>query len=103
MYEDIDVCHKFMKEVAPHISKFSKRRFVSIVYSVNDELFVIKVSFCKDQFEHLKHEFVQEMIEELKKSELYKNCWATHYFLCEEIETPDEYFLHAVKILVERE
>ena len=40
------------------------------------------------------------MIEELKKSELYKHCWATHRVLCEEIETPDEYFLHAVKILV---
>ena len=104
MCEDTDVCHKFMKEVAPHVDKFSKRKFDSIGYSVNDEVFVIKVSYCQDQFDHLKQEFVQEMIEELKKSELYKHCWATHcVILCEEIETPDEYFLHAVKILVERE
>ena len=74
MCEDIDVCHKFMKEVAPQVSKFSKRRFVLIGYSVNDEVFEIKVSYCKDQFEHLKQEFVQEMIEELKKSDLYKHC-----------------------------
>ena len=83
MCEDIDVCHKFMKEVAPHVGKFNKRRFVSIGYSVNDEVFVIKVSYCKDQFEHLTREFVQEMIEEFKKSELYKHCWATHRVLCE--------------------
>ena len=92
-----------MKELAPHIGRFRKRRFVSIGYSVNDEVFLIKVSYCQDQFKHLKQEFVQQMIEELKKSELYKDCWATHRVLCEEIETADEYFLHAAKILVERE
>ena len=46
MCEDTDVCHKFMKEVAPHVGKFSKRKFDSIGYSVNDEVFVIKVSHC---------------------------------------------------------
>ena len=103
MCEDIDVCHKFMKEVAPYVGKFSKRRFVLRDYSVNDEMFEIKVSYCKDQFEHLIQEFVQEMIEELKKSKLFKHCWAVHCILCEEIETPDEYFLHAVKVSVQRE
>ena len=57
-----------MKELAPHIGKFRKRRFVSIGYSVNDEVFLIKVSYCQDQFKHLKQEFVQQMIEELKKN-----------------------------------
>ena len=66
-------------------------------------MFVMKVSYCKNQFEHLIKEFVQEIIQELEKSELSKHCWATHHVLCEEIETPDEYFLHAVKILVQRE
>ena len=64
---------------------------------------MIKVSDCKDHFEHLIREFVQEMIEELKKSELSKDCWATHRVLCKEIETLDDYFLHAAKILVQRE
>ena len=71
MCEDIDVCHKLMKEVVPYVGKFSKR-FVSIDYSVNDEVFMIKVFYCKDQFEHLIQEFGQEIIEELKKSELKK-------------------------------
>ena len=92
MCEDIDVCHKFMKEVAPYVGKFSKRGFVSVDYSVNDEVFEIKVSYCKDQFEHLIQELVQEMIEELKKSKLFKHCWAVHCILCEEIEMPHEYF-----------
>ena len=92
-----------MKEVAPYVGKFSKRRFVSIDYSVNNEEFVIKVSYCKDQFEHLIQEFFKEMIEELKKSELSRHCWAAYHVLCEEIETPDKYFLHAVTILVQRE
>ena len=99
MSEDINVCHKFMKEVAPYVGKFSKSRFVLIVYSVNDEVFQIKVSYCK----HLIQEFVHEMIEELKKSNSFKHCWAVHRILFEETETPDEYFLHAVKISVKRE
>ena len=92
-----------MKEVAPYVGKFSKRRFVLRDYPVNDEMFEIKVSYGKDQFEHLIQEFVQEMIEELKKSKLFKHCWAAHRILCEEVETPDEYFLHAVKTSVQRE
>ena len=47
-----------MKEVAQYVGKFSKRKFVLIDYSVNDEVFQIKVSYCKDQFEHLIQEFV---------------------------------------------
>ena len=82
--------------------RFSKRRFVSIDYSVNHEMFEIKVSYCKDQFEHLIQEFVQEMIEKLKKSKLTKYCWAVHCILCEEIEMPDQYFLHPVTISVQR-
>ena len=92
-----------MFAISSRNGKFSKRRFASVDYSIDDEVFVIKVSSCKDQFEHLIQEFVQEIIEELKKSELSRHCWANHCVLCEEIETPDEYFLHAVKILVQRE
>ena len=103
MCEGIDVCHRFMKEVAPWVSIFSKRKFVLIDKSVNDEVFEIKFSYCKDQFNQLIQEFVQEIIEELKKSKLFKHCWAVHCILCEEIETPDEYFLHAVKVSVQRE
>ena len=83
--------------------RFRKRRFISIDYYVNDEMFEIKVSYCKDQFEHLIQEFVQEMIEKLKKSKLSKYCWAVHCILCEAIETPDKYFLHPVTISVQRE
>ena len=102
MCEDIDVCHKFVKEVASYVGKFSKR-FVSIDYSVNDTVFEVKVSYCKDQFEHLIHDFVQEMFEELKKSKWFKCCWAVHCILCEEIETPEQHFSHTVKISVQRE
>ena len=66
-------------------------------------MFEIKVSYYKDEFKHLIQEFVQEIIEEFKKSKLFKHCWAVHCILCEETEIPDEYFLHAVKISVQRE
>ena len=91
-----------MKEVAPFVGKFSKRMFVLLDYSVDDESFVIKISYSKGNFEHLIQEFVCEMIDELKKSELYKHCWANHCVLCEEVEI-DEYSQPAVKILVVRE
>ena len=99
MSEDIDVCHKFMKDVAPFVGRFSKRMFVLLDYSVDDEAFVIKISYNKDNFEYLIQKFVCEMTDELKKSELSKHCWATHRVLCEEVEN-DEYFQLAVKLLV---
>ena len=102
MPEDTDVCRKFMKEVAPFVGKFSKRMFVLLDYSVDDEAFVIKISYSKDNSEHLIQEFVCDMIDELKKSELSKHCWATHHILCEEVEI-DEYSQPAVKLLVVRE
>ena len=55
-----------MKEVAPFVCKFSKRMFVLLDYSVDDEAFVIKISYNKDKFEHLIQEFICEMIAKLK-------------------------------------
>lgn len=46
-------------------------------------------------------EFAQELFDELKRSKLY--CWAVHRPLVEEIETPDEYLLEVVKIIILRE
>ena len=102
MPEDIDVCHKIMKEVAPFVGKFSKRMFLLLDYYVNDEAFIIKISYSKDNFEHLIQEFVCEMIDELKQSELSKHCWATHRVLSEKVEI-DEYSQPAFKLLVVRE
>ena len=93
-----------MKEVAAHVDKFKKRRFVSVDFldfPVNDYEFVIKFSYNKDQLEHLIQEFAQELFDELKRSKLY--CWAVHRPLVEEIETPDEYLLEVVKIIILRE
>ena len=53
-----------MKEVAPFAGKFSKRMFVLLDYSVDDESFVIKIFYSKGNFEHLIQEFVCEMIDE---------------------------------------
>ena len=102
MSEDINVCHKFVKEVAPFFGKFSKRMFVLLDYSVNDEASAIKISYSKDNFEHVMQQFVCEMIDELKKSELSRYCWATHRVLYEEVEN-DEYSQPAIKLLVVRD
>ena len=91
-----------MKEVAPFVCKFSKRMFVLLDYSVDDEAFVIKISYNKDKFERLIQEFICEMIAKLKKSELSKHCWATHRVLCEEVET-DDFLQPAAKLLVVKE
>ena len=50
--EEIDSCHRFMKEVFPFISPFSQIRFVANDYSVSHEAFVITVFYDKDKFEH---------------------------------------------------
>lgn len=71
MSEQIDVCHEFMKEVAPFVGSFSRRRFVILHYNVNHDEFLIKIHYDKDQFEHLLHNYVCEMLEKLKNSKLY--------------------------------
>ena len=52
----IDVCQDFMKEVARSVSSisFSRRsRFVILDHSADNEEFVVKIFFEKDQLEHL--------------------------------------------------
>ena len=91
---DIDVCHNFMKDVAPFVGKIASRRFLCLDYKVSNEEFVIKVSYGKDQFQDLINSYVCEMIDD---------GWTTNSVLCDDIETEVEYFLNAVTILVPRE
>lgn len=67
----IDVCHDLMREVALSISSssFSRRSsFVILDHSVDNEEFVVKIYFDKEQFEHLIDQYVKEMLDELKQN-----------------------------------
>ena len=72
-------------------------------YSFCGEEFVIRVNYDKIQFEHLKQEHIRKILEELKKSKLYRYCWAVHRPLCEDVEVPGNYFLCSAVITTTRE
>ena len=101
--EDIEVCHKFISKIVPFIILFSKTRFIIVDYSVCGQEFVISVNYDKVQFEHLKQEYICKILEELKKSKLYRYCWAVDRPLCEDVELPGNYFLCSVVITNTRE
>ena len=83
-----------MSEIVPFIGPFSQRRFIYVDCSVCDEELVIKVDYDKDQFEHLIQEYICKILEELRNSKLHRYNWAVHRPFCEDIQVPDNYFLH---------
>ena len=50
MCEDIDVCHKFMKEVAPYVGKFSKRGFLTVFVRRSDCLLRNKIVSLSEMY-----------------------------------------------------
>ena len=74
--------------------------FVWIILSVIKSL---KVGYDKDQFEDLIQEYVCKILEERRNSTLHRYNWAVHRPFCEDIEIPDNYFLHRVLTTVPRE
>lgn len=81
MSDQTHLCHEFMKEVVPFVGSFPRRRFVILDYNVNFDEFLIRTHYVKDQFEHLFHEYVCGMLDNLKNRELYDSGWDINIFL----------------------
>ena len=100
----IDICHDFMKEVAPFIGSisFSRRSsFVILNHNVDNDKFVRKMCYDKEQFEHLIDEYVKEILCELKNSKkLYDAGWDVHNIITDRFEVACDYSNHAVYLRV---
>ena len=98
------LAHDFIKEVAPSIgsSSFSIRnRFVILDHSVDNEEFVLKIYYDKDQFEHLIDQYVNELLAELKNNKkLYDAGWNVHSIIIDTFEGACDYFNDAVYLIV---
>ena len=73
---------------------------MQIEHNVSCEGFVIFIGYDKeDKFEHKIGEFVEDIIKEARKSELYRYHWAVHHPLVEERKAMlHEYFPHSIVI-----
>ena len=70
-------------------------------HSVDNEEFVLKIYYDKEQFEHLINEYVKEMLCELKNSKkLYDAGWDVHNIITDRFEVTRDYFNDAVYLKV---
>ena len=99
-----DACNNFLQEVAPFVSEisFSRRsRFVILDHSVDNEKFVLKIYYDKEQLDHLIEQYVNEMLSTLKNSEkLYDAEWDTHNVIVDNSVTSWQYFDDVVCLIV---
>ena len=62
-------------------------KFTTIRTSVDNEEFVLKIYYDKDQFEHLIDQYVNEMLAELKNNKkLYDAGWDVHNIIIDRFE-----------------
>ena len=71
-------------------------------HSVDNEEFVLKIYYDKDQFEHLIDQYVNEMLAELKNNKkLYDAGWDVHNIIIDRFEVAcGGYFNDAVYLIV---
>ena len=69
-----------------------------VEHTVSPEEFVIPVNYDKRLFEQKVQEFICDIIKEAQNNDLYRYHWTVHRPFCEDIETPDSYFLHSAII-----
>ena len=100
----IDVCHDFIKEVASFVSSISlsrRSRFVILDYSVDNEEFVVKIFYDKEQFEHLIDNYTKEVIDKLKQNKrLYDAGWDVHSLVVAQFEASCNYFNDTIFLMV---
>ena len=81
MSKKIEVCHEFTNKL-PHFLSRNDRSFLS--YIVDTEKFSVKIFYEKKRFDNIDV-YVDEFLEELKKSNLSKHGWLTEDCLIAEI------------------
>ena len=91
--EEFDVCHNFMTDCVRYILPFNYRKFVHLTHLVSSDSFTIFVSYDKERFGDRIQQFIQEIIKEGQKSDLYRYHWKVHHSLVEEtVNQPCELF-----------
>ena len=81
--EEFDLCHKLSEEIK-HFLPIEKRKYLEISHVVSCSDFVIFISYDKKNFGAEIKNFVSDIIEEAKKSELSRYGWKVHRPLVEE-------------------
>ena len=99
--EEFDVCHKFMESCVQHILPFNEREFVSLTHLVSCDEFIIFLSYDKEKFGNKTQQFVQDMIKETQKSDLYKYNWKVHQpLVLDELDLTCYRFPHCINIIL---
>ena len=82
--EVFDVFHNFMSACVRYILPLNYRKFVHLTHLVGSDSFTIFVRYDKENFGDTIQQFIQDIINEAQKSDLYIYHWKVHRPLVEE-------------------
>lgn len=101
LIKDVDLIHSvcfFMKNYTPFCSEisFHQRKFVILSHSIKDTEFTVKIDYGKEEFDHLIHQYVSDMIKVIRENQiLRKSGWMNDTVFVNETDTSD-YFGYCV-------
>ena len=70
--DEFDVCHNFMSDCIRYILPLNQRKFVQLSHLAGCDSFTIFVSYDKENFGDRIQQFIQKIIKEAQRSELYR-------------------------------
>ena len=79
--EVFDVFHNFMSACVRYILPLNYRKFVHLTHLVGSDSFTIFVPYDKENFGDTIQQFIQDIINEAQKSDLYIYHWKVHLHL----------------------
>ena len=78
MIEEFDVCHKSVDEEIQYLLPNERRKFVEISHVVGCNEFIIFVSYDKKIFGSDIEQFISDIIQKAKQSDLHQYHWKVH-------------------------
>lgn len=97
LIKDVDLIHFvcfLMKNYAPFCSEisFHQRRFIIFSHSIKDTEFTVKIDYGKEEFDHLIHQYVSDMINVIRENQiLRKSGWMNDTVFVNETDTSHYY------------
>ena len=97
--EGFDVCHKLVDEEVRYLLPIEKQEFIEISHVEGCNEFIIFVSYDKKNFGGEIKQFISDIIQKAKESDLYQYHWKVHRPIVEETKNwPCDRFIDCFNI-----
>ena len=103
--KEVELIHSvcfFMKNYAPFCSEisFHQNRFAILDCLIKEAEFTVKIDYYKEEFEHLIHQYVSDMIKAIRENKILRESgWMNDTVFVNAADTCD-YFGHCVFVTV---